>query len=434
MIPAARADFRSRHAARLARRLRLPAPPPAPSRHPAERLAACGLWALTGPRHGPPVLAPAPLADCAEGALSLFAASAGLPWTEGAGAALLTERAALLGLARNGAASPLGHCRLLPAADGWLALNLARADDWELLPALFRQAGAFAAGDWASVAAAARARSVAELEAQGALLGLALAAARPPPERPPPWLRVAARGRPAPPPSAPLRVVDLSSLWAGPLCTRLWRLAGAAVTKVEDPTRPDGARRGHPEFFRRLHAGKEILALELKTPAGRRALLDLLAGADLVVESSRPRALAQLGVVAERLVERRPGLTWVSITGHGRRGAAGQRVAFGDDAAVAGGLSWVLHRAAGRWLICGDALADPLTGIHAALAGWALRRAGGGVLVELSLAGVVAHCLAAHAPADGDWARRGRAWLEHLERAGIGPAPPRLPEEVGWAP
>ena len=128
----------------------------------------------------------------------------------------------------------------------------------------------------------------------------------------------------APPLARPAVVVDLSSLWAGPLCTRVLADLGATVIKVESDRRPDGARRGPLAFFERLHRGKRMVSLDL---AGSE-LRELLADADVVIEASRARALRQLGIHAEEL---RPQV-WLSITGYGREV---DRVAFGDDAAAA---------------------------------------------------------------------------------------------------
>ena len=137
-------------------------------------------------------------------------------------------------------------------------------------------------------------------------------------------------------------VVDLSSMWAGPLCARLLGLAGADVIKVETASRPDGGRAGERRFFDWLHAGHRSVVLDFRSEAGRRALAALLAAADVVIEASRPRALAQLGLAPE-MIRHRAGQVWLSITGYGRGdgdGAWAERVAFGDDAAVAGGLVW----------------------------------------------------------------------------------------------
>ena len=104
--------------------------------------------------------------------------------------------------------------------------------------------------------------------------------------------------------AAGLLVVDLSALWAGPLCGDLLAAAGATVVKVESPSRPDGARRGPAAFFDLLNWRKQSVALDLQRAEGPRLLHALVQRADVVIEASRPRALAQLGISARRLVER----------------------------------------------------------------------------------------------------------------------------------
>ena len=86
-------------------------------------------------------------------------------------------------------------------------------------------------------------------------------------------------------------MLDLSSLWAGPLCGRILADAGARVTKVESTARPDGAHQGGAAFFDLLNGGKEQVAFDLDTDDGRAALQQLVARADVVIEASRPRAL-----------------------------------------------------------------------------------------------------------------------------------------------
>ena len=107
--------------------------------------------------------------------------------------------------------------------------------------------------------------------------------------------------------------------------------------------------------------------------AGTRALHRLLEHADVVIEASRPRALAQLGIDPLQLVASGP-RAWVSITGHGYRGEAARRIGFGDDAAVAGGL--VVWDGPDPYLCC-DAVADPISGLTAAAAVLSALAAGG---------------------------------------------------------
>ena len=107
----------------------------------------------------------------------------------------------------------------------------------------------------------------------------------------------------------------------------------------------------------------------------------------------RPRAFAGLGLSPDEVFKTNPALTWLAITGYGWSGEAAARVAFGDDAAAAGGLvRWTRNGAPG---FLGDALADPVTGLAAAIGALSGLASGGGVLVDVSLA-----CSAAIAAAD----------------------------------
>lgn len=178
-------------------------------------------------------------------------------------------------------------------------------------------------------------------------------------------------------------VVDLSSLWAGPSCARLLGLGGARIRKVESTTRPDGSRAGDPDFHRWLHEGHEEVAFDFADAAGRAALVAVLHEADVVIEGSRPRAFDRLGIDPAEFVAKRPGTVWLSITGYGRCGPWRDRVAFGDDAAVAGGL--VATDQDGSPAFVGDAIADPLTGVTAAALVAGAVRSGGGVHIDIAL-------------------------------------------------
>jgi crotonobetainyl-CoA:carnitine CoA-transferase CaiB-like acyl-CoA transferase len=364
---------------------------------------------------------------------------------------LLVERAALLGHRTWGTTSAGTSCRMLRCADGWVAINLPRTDDIDAVPALLGLLGAADAGGlvdgaatdssgvWEALAPAVATAATTAVVDAARLLGIAAAAA-PSIARnlgpndssavsehrvaaagvvrrhdgdaskhfEPAALRVtagpafSAAGERAP------RVVDLSSLWAGPLCGWYLARAGADVTKVESTSRPDGARAGTPTFWRRLNAGKTLVEVDLGTPAGVDQLRRLVADADIVIEASRPRAMAGFGIDPADVVAR--GGIWCSISGYGRGAAAPggdgpdrialgggvdriafgddvDRIAFGDDAAVAGGL--IADTGDEPWFI-GDAAADPIAGVTAALGVAALWLQGSGGLVDVSMADAVA--------------------------------------------
>jgi crotonobetainyl-CoA:carnitine CoA-transferase CaiB-like acyl-CoA transferase len=362
--------------------------------------ARSGLMALTGPADGDAQMCPVPLASCADGvvqALRCLAPAGGTDMLPD-GSALLGERAAIAGLRRHGAISPGGGCRLLRAVDGWFAITLARDLDWADVPAWLEADGV---ATWDTVAAVVATRRVGTLVERARLLGLAACASVLPDPIPRPWFSASRHGAPAPRgrPIDTLRVLDLSSLWAGPLCSHLLQLLGARVVKVETRGRPDGARNGPAAFHDLLNAGKRSVALDFDR-AGMARLQALIDRSDVVIEGSRPRALRQLGIVAEDCIARRTGLTWVSITGYGRTEPDCGWTAFGDDAGVAAGLSALLQDVTGRPLICGDAIADPLAGMHAALVALAGHRGGGGLLLSLPLRDVAAHCATFASPVD----------------------------------
>jgi crotonobetainyl-CoA:carnitine CoA-transferase CaiB-like acyl-CoA transferase len=182
-------------------------------------------------------------------------------------------------------------------------------------------------------------------------------------------------------------VVDLSALWAGPLCGSLLAAGGARVIKVESEHRPDGARRGPPAFFDLLNGPKASVALDLRSDESRSRLGRLLRAADVVIEGSRPRALEQMGLFAERIVSEGGPQVWVSITAYGREGVGRERIGFGDDAAVGGGL--VVRDDAGP-CFCADAVADPATGLVAAAAVVDALSVGGRWIADVPLSGVAA--------------------------------------------
>jgi crotonobetainyl-CoA:carnitine CoA-transferase CaiB-like acyl-CoA transferase len=272
-----------------------------------------------------------------------------------------------------------------------LAVSLPRGEDLDLVPAWLEldDVPPHEAATWRAVARAVAERDGDALVARAALLGLPVSRVGEAGGRA--GVTPVRLGDAAPLPLQGLVVVDLSALWAGPLCGDLLAGAGADVVKVESSARPDGARRGPPAFFDLLNGRKRSVVLDFGDREGRRLLRGLVGRADVVIEASRPRALAQLGidVTAAGDDERAGGpQVWISITGHGRSAAADRdRVAFGDDAAAGGGLV-VWEGDAPRF--CADAAADPLSGLRAARACLDALREGGRWLLDVSMADVSA--------------------------------------------
>lgn len=293
----------------------------------------------------------------------------------------ILDRLGHLPLADPGRTSCNGACRLAAASDGWIAVNLARDEDRELVPA-WLEAG-IGEDPWTQIERLAPTMTCASLVERAALMGLPAGAVgevwAPHSDAVVHRMGVGTNHVAWPP-----QVLDLSALWAGPLCGAVLAAAGARVTRVESLGRPDPTRTSTPELFRRLNGTKAEVGLDLRGAADRRRLVDLASEADILITGARPAALARLGVTPEALFTANPNLIWVAITGYGWSLATADRVAFGDDASAAGGLvGWT---AAGEPRFLGDALADPITGLAAAAAALTGFHTGGGVVVDAALA------------------------------------------------
>jgi len=130
-----------------------------------------------------------------------------------------------------------------------------------------------------------------------------------------------------------VRVLDLTRLLPGPYATQLLADAGADVVKVEDTGAGDYARHMPPAteegigaVFDAVNRGKRSVALDLKSETGQEAFYELVADADVVIESFRPGVTERLGVDYETLTEYRADLVYCSLTGYGQAGPYADRV------------------------------------------------------------------------------------------------------------
>lgn len=127
-------------------------------------------------------------------------------------------------------------------------------------------------------------------------------------------------------PLAGVRIIDFSTLLPGPLCSLLLTRAGADVIKVERPARGDEMRSYTPKLgtdsvnFALLNQGKRSVALDLKEATARAQAIELIRGADVVVEQFRPGVMDRLGLGYAQMREINPGLIYCSITGWGQSG------------------------------------------------------------------------------------------------------------------
>lgn len=182
-----------------------------------------------------------------------------------------------------------------------------------------------------------------------------------------------------------VRVLDLTRIIAGPNAGRVLAGYGADVTMVRSPLLP--TIRG---LDLDLNFGKALRFLDLRTDAGCAAFLDLVRDADIVLQSYRPGALAGLGLGAADLAAVNPQLVHVSISAYGAEGPWGGRRGFDSLVQMAVGIAHEGMHAAGaaRPLPLPAQVLDHGAGWLAAAAAVEALRRGGGLAVDVSLAGV----------------------------------------------
>ncbi|MER8070844.1 CoA transferase [Streptomyces sp. NPDC094034] len=190
------------------------------------------------------------------------------------------------------------------------------------------------------------------------------AAASPTPQQPGP-------DRPA---LAGLRVLDLATLFAGPLAATMLGDFGAEVIKVEHPRRPDPSRGHGPAkdgvglWWKLLGRNKRAITLDLSTPGGRDLLLGLAAGADVIIENFRPGTLEKWGLGWDELSTANPRLVLARVTGFGQFGPYAHRPGFGTLAEAMSGFAAVTGEPDGPPTLPPFGLADSIAALATAYA------------------------------------------------------------------
>ena len=337
------------------------------------RWAMSGAMSLTGESSGPPRQVPMGVTLRMEQLATIIEEITKLSID---GPALLGERAAIAGFTRQGSRSVGGYAQLVETIDKPICINFARPDDLRSIPAwLQEEIDPNNRKELFSVLGKSESEQLVE---RADLLGIPLGVPDTEKYKNPAHLT---EGKISNKQAATTLVIEFGSLWASPLCGDLLRRSGCRVIKIESVSRPDGARRGPTGFFDLLNGGKESLALDFSDERSLELLKKIVKEADVIVEGSRPRALRQLGIDAEIEVE--AGKVWVSITGYGRNGPRSKGVAFGDDAAVSGGLFL-------KDPLCfiADAVSDPSAGLLAATFALSALKSGKGWLIDIPLSAV----------------------------------------------
>ena len=199
---------------------------------------------------------------------------------------------------------------------------------------------------------------------------------------------------PAPrPPLAGLRVLDLSTVLAGPNAARYLADFGADVIKVERPDSGDSLRNmawRDPRddtglWWKIVNRNKRTLALDLKDPDDRDLFLRLVDDAHVVIENFRPGTLERLGLGPDVLHARNAGLVLTRVTGFGQDGPYAGRPGFATIAEVMSGLSSISGEPDGQPMLPAIALTDEVTGLVAAFATMTALHSGVGQVVDVSL-------------------------------------------------
>lgn len=200
-------------------------------------------------------------------------------------------------------------------------------------------------------------------------------------------------------PSGPLagvRVIELGQYISGPYAAKLLADLGADVIKVEAPD-GDPMRRweGHGQMspqFAAYNRGKRGVVLDLKQPGDRERLLDLVAGADVVIDNFRPGVTERLGIGPDALASRNPRVVTCAITGFGPTGPYAERPAY-DTVISAVGAMYSQTVPADILRPLGPAFSDLLSGMSAAQAILAAlharERSGRGEHLEVSMVGAL---------------------------------------------
>jgi crotonobetainyl-CoA:carnitine CoA-transferase CaiB-like acyl-CoA transferase len=192
-------------------------------------------------------------------------------------------------------------------------------------------------------------------------------------------------------PLSDLKVVDLSTVFAGPHCARYLADFGADVVKVERPSgdtvRNIGWRApdGETLWWKLVNRGKRCITLDLKDPGDLDTLRRMLSVADVLVENFRPGKLERLGLVPDELIAVNPKLVITRLTGFGQDGPYRDRAGFATLAEAMSGFAAINGERDGGPLLPPIAMTDELSGLAAAFATMVAIHGGGGQTVDVNL-------------------------------------------------
>eukprot|EP00298_Acanthocystis_sp_HF-20_P010096 c18672_g1_i1.p1 GENE.c18672_g1_i1~~c18672_g1_i1.p1 ORF type:complete len:423 (+),score=136.13 c18672_g1_i1:26-1270(+) len=173
-----------------------------------------------------------------------------------------------------------------------------------------------------------------------------------------------------------IRVVDLSRILAGPICTQMLGDLGAEVLKIEKPGLGDDTRQWGPPFanetkesayFLGLNRNKKSVTLDLKSPKGCEIIKDLVSKSDVVVDNFLPGTMEKLGLSYQELEKINPKIIHCSITGYGPDGPSSHKPGYDLMIEALGGIMSITGPSDGDECKVGVAIIDVMTGMHASL-------------------------------------------------------------------
>jgi crotonobetainyl-CoA:carnitine CoA-transferase CaiB-like acyl-CoA transferase len=194
-------------------------------------------------------------------------------------------------------------------------------------------------------------------------------------------------------PLSDIRVLDISTVLAGPNCARYFADFGADVIKVERPDTGDSLRGmawrdprdGSGLWWKLVNRNKRNIALDLKDTDDRELFLQLLDDANVLVENFRPGTLERLDLHPDMLIARNPKLVVVRVSGFGQDGPYAKRPGFASIAESMAGLAAISGEPDGPPMLPAIALTDEATGITAAFAAMVALHSGVGQVVDVNL-------------------------------------------------
>ena len=194
-------------------------------------------------------------------------------------------------------------------------------------------------------------------------------------------------------PLSDIRVLDISTVLAGPNCARYFADFGADVIKVERPDTGDSLRGmawrdprdGSGLWWKLVNRNKRNIALDLKDTDDRELFLQLLDDANVLVENFRPGTLERLDLHPDMLIARNPKLVVVRVSGFGQDGPYAKRPGFASIAESMAGLAAISGEPDGPPMLPAIALTDEVTGITAAFAAMVALHSGVGQVVDVNL-------------------------------------------------